>query len=333
MRALLSMHPGGPEELVVGDVEEPMPGRGEVRIAVEACGINFPDLLIIQDLYQFRPERPFSPGAEVVGRIDCLGEGVTRFKAGDRVVGGASWGGLADKLVVPETRCFLIPDTMPADVGAAFLMTYGTSQHALKDRGRLRAGETLLVLGAAGGVGLAAVELGKLYGARVLAAVSSEAKAQVASGHGADATIIYPTGNLDGSEAKALTAKIKAMTGGEGVDVIYDAVGGAYAEPALRAIAWEGRYLVVGFPAGIPKLALNLPLLKGCSIIGVFWGAFVERNEIEHEANVAELIRLCQEGKIRPFVSERFPLERGGDAIQRLASREAVGKIVVTLAG
>lgn len=331
MKALLSTRPGTGDALALTDIAEPQPGAGTVRIAVEACGINYPDVLIIQDLYQFRPERPFAPGAEVAGRIDAVGEGVTRFSVGDRVVGGAGWGGLVEKLIVPEARCFRIPDAMPADIGAAFLMTYGTSQHALKDRGNLRAGEALLVLGAAGGVGLAAVDLGKAYGARVIAAVSTEAKADVVRERGADEVIVYGTEALDSTATKALTARIKEAAGGDGVDVIYDGIGGCYAEPALRAMAWEGRYLVVGFTAGIPKMPLNLPLLKGCSVVGVFWGAFIERNQARHEENVAELVRLYEQGLIRPLVSERFPLERGGEAIERLASRAAVGKVVVTV--
>lgn len=331
MRALLSINPGPPSMLALREVIDPAPGHHEVRIAVEACGVNYPDVLIVQDLYQFRPERPFSPGAEVAGRIDAVGAGVMRFAVGDRVVGGAGWGGMAEKMLVPETRCFAIPEAMHADIGASFLMTYGTSQHALKDRGNIQPGETLLVLGAAGGVGLAAVERGKAYGAHVIAAVSTPEKAEIATARGADAAIVYGLDPLDQKAAKAFTAQIKALAGGEGVDLVYDAVGGAYAEPALRAMAWEGRYLVVGFPAGIPRIPLNLALLKGCSIVGVFWGAFVNRSQARHEANVAELIALYEAGAIRPLVSERFPLERGGEAIERLAARASVGNVVVTV--
>jgi NADPH2:quinone reductase len=302
-----------------------------VLIAVEACGVNYPDVLIIQDLYQFRPERPFSPGCEVVGRVLAVGPGVSEVKTGDRVVAGTAWGGMAEQLVVPENRSFRITADIPSETVAGLLMTYGTAQYALEDRAALKAGETLLVLGAAGGVGLAAVELGKLRGARVIAAVSSPAKAEIARARGADATLIYPTA-LDGTSAKALSAEFKSACEPGGAHVIYDAVGGLYAEPALRAIAWEGRYLVVGFPAGIPKIPLNLPLLKGCSVIGVFWGAFVDHNPERHRANVAELLQLCAAGKVRPLISERYPLEQGGTAIARLASRSAVGKIVVTVA-
>ncbi|MDO7836468.1 NADPH:quinone oxidoreductase family protein [Sphingobium sp. HBC34] len=330
MLALLSKSSGGPETLVLSELPEPIPGPGEVRIAVEACGVNYPDVLVIEDRYQFKPERPFAPGAEISGRIDAVGDGVSRFKIGDRVLGGAGWGGMAEKIVLPEDRCFAIPDTMPFDVAAAFLMTYGTTIHALRNRGNVRVGETMLVLGASGGVGLAAVELGKAYGAKVIAAVSAPHKAKVALDHGADATIIYPAEGLDAQGAKAFLAEIRAHAP-DGVDIVYDAVGGDYAEPALRSMAWEGRYLVIGFPAGIPRLPLNLPLLKGCSIVGVFWGASIERSQEQHCANVEELMQLYQSGYLRPLVSERFPLARGGEAISRLASRAAVGKIVVTL--
>lgn len=330
MLALLSKAPGGPETLVVEEIADPSPARGEVRIAVEACGVNYPDVLIIEDRYQFKPDRPFSPGAEVSGRIDAIGEGVSGLKIGDRVLGGAGWNCMAEKVVLPENRCFTIPDSMPFDVASAFLMTYGTTIHALRNRADIRAGETLLVLGAAGGVGLAAVELGKAYGAKVIAAVSTPEKAQVAARHGADATIIYPADGLDAPAAREFLGRIRAEAPG-GTDIVYDAVGGDYAEPALRSMAWEGRYLVIGFPAGIPRMPLNLPLLKGCSVLGVFWGEAIERSEDQHRRNVAELMRLYEAGHLHPLVSERYPLARGGEAISRLASRAAVGKIVVTL--
>lgn len=330
MKALLSTQAGDGRSLSLSDIPEPLPGPGEVRIAVEACGINYPDVLVIRDLYQFRPERPFAPGAEVAGRIDAVGEGVSRFRPGDRVLSMTGWGGLVEKIVMPEEKCFPIPQSMPAVDAAAFLMTYGTSQHALKDRAALKVGETLLVLGASGGVGLAAVELGKAYGARVIAGVSTEAKAAIVRERGADEVIVYGADALDKAAAKALTARIKDASGG-GVDVVYDAIGGSFAEPALRAMAWEGRYLVIGFTAGIASVPLNLPLLKGCAILGVFWGEFTKRNPEGHEKNVAELIRLYEQGQVRPLISERFPLERGGEAIERLAERAAVGKIVVTM--
>jgi NADPH2:quinone reductase len=267
----------------------------------------------------------------VAGVIDAVGEGVTSLKVGDRVIGWARNGGMAGKMVLPEAGFFPIGEAMPFEEAAAFLMTYGTSHHALRDRAALKAGETLLVLGAAGGVGIAAVELGKAYGARVVAAVSSEEKAAFARAHGADETVVYPGGALDRDAQKALSDRLKQACGEGGADVILDPVGGDYAEPALRAIGWEGRYLVVGFPSGIPKIPLNLTLLKGCQIVGVFWGEFIRREPVRHAANVAELLDLYAAGKLHPVVSATYPLERGGDAIAHFASRKAVGKVVVVI--
>jgi NADPH2:quinone reductase len=331
MKALLSLAPGGPETLVLQDLPTPMPGPGEVRVRVHACGVNFPDSLIIQDLYQIRPARPFAPGAEVAGVIEALGDGVEGLKLGDHVIGWAGYGGMVEELVLPAARTIIIPDAMPLDDAAALLMTYGTSQHALKDRAKLKPGETLLVLGAAGGVGLAAVELGKAMGARVIAAVSSSEKAALAKARGADETLVYSKGPFDTEGKKALSAQFKAAVGGEGADVIYDPVGGDYAEAALRASAWEGRFLVVGFPAGIPKIPLNLTLLKSCQIVGVFWGAFVARFPARHLENVRELLDLYGRGLIRPEISGRFSLADGGTAIADLAARRAQGKLVVML--
>jgi NADPH:quinone reductase len=333
MKALLSKHPGGPETLVLEDVPEPVPGKYEVRIAVRACGVNFPDMLIIQDLYQYKPPRPFAPGAEVAGVIDAVGEGVTNVREGDRVMLSPARGGMAQKTVGLASNCWKIPDAMPFDDAAALLMTYGTSQHALKDRAQLRPGETLLVLGAAGGVGLAAVELGKTMGARVVAAASSAEKLALARAHGADDGVQYPIGPLDKAQARALTERFKAACGADGAQVIYDGVGGDYTESALRAIGWQGRHLVVGFTAGIPKLPLNLPLLKSCQIVGVFWGEFTTRYPAQHAANVEALMALYRDGSIKPAVTERFALARGGAAIARLGSREARGKIVVMIDG
>jgi NADPH2:quinone reductase len=332
MKALLSKAPGGPETLALQTVADPLPGPGQVRICVAACGINFPDFLIIQDRYQFKPERPFAPGSEVAGRVDLVGDGVTSIRPGDRVLAVTAWGGLAEKAVVKESSCFGIPDHMPVDEAAAFLMTYGTSRYALNDRARLQPGETLLVLGAAGGVGLAAVELGKSMGARVIGAVSTARKAEIARERGADATIIYPSGDFDRAAARALTGQIKAAAGGE-VNVVYDGVGGPYSEPALRTVGWDGRYLVIGFPAGIPSIPLNLPLLKSCSIMGVFWGASVEKFPEAHKQNVAALFALYKSGKLRPLISARYSFERGGEAIAHLASRSALGKVVVMIDG
>ena len=333
MKALLSKAPGGPSTLVFEDLADPQPGPGEVCIKVAACGINFPDSLIIEDRYQVRPARPFSPGAEVSGVIDAVGEGVTTYRVGQRVIGSAAFGGLAERLVVNAARCLPMPDAMPFETAAAFTMTYGTSYHALKQRGRLKAGETLLVLGAAGGVGLAAVEIGKAFGARVVAAVSSPEKAQMAEAHGADASFVYPQGPFDKDGRKALSAQFKDALGSEGAHVIYDPVGGDYAEAALRAIAWEGRFLVVGFPAGIPALPLNLTLLKGCDVCGVFWGAFVARDPKAHAQNVAELMALYAEGSLRPEVSQVYDFDQAAEAIASLAGRRALGKVVVRIAG
>lgn len=326
MKALLSVAPGGPETLVLRDQPDPLPGKGEVRIRVAACAINYPDVLIIEDRYQFRPPRPFAPGGEVAGVVDAVGEGAT-LAVGQRVLAVPGWGGLAEAVVVPSDRALPIPEAMPFEVAAAFLLTYGTSHHALANRATLKPGETLLVLGAGGGVGLAAVELGVAMGARVIAAASSDAKAATATAHGAHATLVYPRD----PDPKALTAQFKAACGAEGADVVYDPVGGPYTEAALRALAWRGRYLVVGFPAGIAAPPLNLTLLKEATILGVFWGAWTAREPQAHAASVAQLFALWADGRLRPEISETYPLARGGEAIARLADREAVGKIVVTV--
>jgi len=331
MKAILSKAPGGPETLVLEEIADPAPGAGEVVLDIKACGVNYPDSLIIQDLYQFRPERPFSPGGEVSGVVSAVGDGVTKLKEGDRVIGSVGWGGMAEKVAVDARHCIPIPDSMPFDHAAAFIMTYGTSYYALKQRGHLAAGETLLVLGAAGGVGLAAVELGKIMGARVVAAVSSDDKLALAKQHGADDGVVYPSGPFDKDGEKALRGVFKQACGEGGANVIYDPVGGAYTEAALRAIAWEGRFLVIGFPAGIPKLPLNLTLLKSCQVVGVFWGDWVRRFPHENAENVGELLTFYSQGKIAPTVSETFPLERAGDAISWVAGRKALGKVVVTV--
>lgn len=331
MRALLSRRPGGPETLELGELPEPVAGAGEVRVAVRACGVNFPDLLVIQDLYQVKPPRPFAPGGEISGIVDALGTGVEGLRVGDRVLMSPVRGGMAQKVVGPAGNCWKIPDAMPFEEAAALLLTYGTSQHALTDRAHLKPGETLLVLGAAGGVGLAAVELGKAIGARVVAAASTEAKLALAREHGAAETVQYPAVALDKAAARALTDQFKSVCGASGAEVIFDPVGGDYTEAALRAIGWQGRYLVVGFTAGIPKLPLNLTLLKSCQIIGVFWGEFTAREPRQHAANVASLIALYLDGRIKPAVTERFPLERGMEAIAKLGARVVRGKLVVTL--
>jgi NADPH2:quinone reductase len=330
MKALLSKATGGPETLVLEDVEAAIAGKGQVVIAVKAIGINFPDTLIIRDMYQFKPERPFSPGGEVSGVVKSVGEGVTTLQVGQRVIGSCGWGGMREELVLEAGRCIPIPDSVPFDEAAAFVMTYGTSYYALKDRADPKPGESLLVLGAAGGVGIAAVELGKAMGLKVIAACSTQEKVDFCLSKGADEGLVYPTGDLDRGQQKELSNQIKELGGG-GVDIIYDGVGGDYAEPAIRAMNWEGRFLVIGFPAGIPKIPLNLTLLKSCDIRGVFWGAAVARDPKANQQNLAEMFALYQEGKIKPHVSASFPLEKGGDAIQYLMDRKALGKVVVTV--
>ncbi|MBD9641787.1 NADPH:quinone oxidoreductase family protein [Ensifer sp. ENS07] len=331
MRAMLSRERGGPRALQMGDMPIPEPKHGEVRINVAAVGVNFPDLLIIEDKYQFRPPRPFCPGGEVAGTVDAVGDGVAGLKVGDRVLAITLWGGLAEAVVAPTKKVFCIPDVMPFDDASAFLMTYGTSWYALRDRANLCEGETLLVLGAAGGVGLAAVELGKAMGARVVAAASSQEKLEVAKRAGADCGLVYPSGSLDKSAQKALSEKFKEICGPGGANVIYDPVGGGYSEAAIRSIAWEGHYLVVGFPAGVPEMPLNLPLLKGCNISGIFWGAAIDRDPIRSAAATTELVHLYETGKIKPHIHARFPLNDAADALEMLASRTSSGKIVVTV--
>jgi NADPH2:quinone reductase len=330
MKAVLSKVVGGPETLVVEDLPSPVAGPGQVVLSVKACGVNYPDVLMIKDMYQFKPPRPFSPGGEVSGVVKALGEGVTSVKVGDRVLASTGAGGMAQEVALDAGRLTAIPDSMPFDEAAAFMMTYGTSWYALKDRGHLKAGETLLVLGAAGGVGLAAVELGKAMGARVIAAASSQEKVDLAIKHGAESGVVYPTGPFDKDGLKALGQLFKDACGPGGWDVAYDAVGGDYAEATIRASGWGGRFLVIGFPAGIPKIPLNLTLLKSCDIVGVFWGAAVARDPKAHRENVQQLMAMYGEGKIRPHVSATFPLERAGEAIAHLEARKAMGKVVIT---
>ncbi|MEG3179917.1 NADPH:quinone oxidoreductase family protein [Sphingomonas sp. LT1P40] len=332
MRALLSKAPGGPETLSLDELPDPVAKPGEVLVAVKACALNYPDVLIIEDRYQFKPPRPFAPGGEIAGVVEAVGEGVTDLKPGDRVLGSTGWNGLAEKAAVERWRLYKLPEGKSFEQGASLLMTYGTSIHALLDRGHLKAGDTLLVLGAAGGIGLSVIELGKAFGARVVAAVSSEEKAAAARAAGADDVVIYGRAPFDKDQSKALAEQFKAAVGPNGAQVIYDPVGGDYAEPALRSIGWEGRYLVVGFPAGIPKLPLNLTLLKSCDVCGVFWGAFAARDPKANAAHVEHLFRLWEEGKINPHVSEVFAFEDGGKAIAKLGARGAIGKLVVKIA-
>ena len=331
MKALLSHQPGGSETLQIGEVPDPRPGPGELLVRVRACAVNYPDVLIIEDKYQLKPPRPFAPGGEIAGEVIGVGEGVGDWSPGDRLIAVPGFGGLVEQIVIPAKSAFRLPGERSFQEGAALLLTYATSIHALYDRGRLQAGQTLLVLGAAGGVGLAAIELGKAKGARVIAAVSSPEKADAARDAGADEAVVYPRGPFDRAGQKALSQLFKEAVGPAGADVIFDPVGGDYAEPALRAIAWEGRYLVVGFPAGIPQLPLNLTLLKSCDVCGVFWGAFAMRDPKANAAHVEELFRMWDAGKISPLISGTFPLERAGEAITALAERRAIGKLVVTV--
>ncbi|HLI67253.1 MAG TPA: NADPH:quinone oxidoreductase family protein [Caulobacteraceae bacterium] len=331
MKALLSKAVGGPETLVLEDLPSPTPKAGFAVVEVKACGVNYPDVLIIEDKYQFKPPRPFAPGAEISGVVKSVGDGVSNVKPGDRVLANITCGGMVEELALEAARLVKIPDSMPFDEAATFIMTYGTSYYALKDRGFLKAGQTLLVLGAAGGVGLAAVELGHAMGAHVVAAASSPEKVEFAKASGADEGVVYPLGPFDRDGQRALSNLFKDAVGEHGADVVYDGVGGDYAEAAIRSMAWEGRFLVVGFPAGIPRIPLNLALLKSCDIVGVFWGAAVARDPRAHQQNIKDLFELYAAGKIRPRVSERFPLARAGEAISRLASRQAMGKVVVTM--
>jgi len=323
MKAVLCKQFGPPESLVLEELPSPRAGAGEVVLSMRAASLNFPDVLIIQNKYQFKPPLPFSPGSEMAGVVKEIGRGVHGYKPGDRVIAFTTYGAFAEEVKVDAGRLVPIPEGMDFNSAAAFLLTYGTSDHALRDRGQLRAGETLLVLGAAGGVGLAAIEIGKALGAQVIACASSADKLDVCRQHGADEAINYATEDL--------REKIKELTAGRGVDVVYDAVGGPYTEPALRSTAWRGRLLVVGFAAGdIPKIPLNLPLLKGCSIMGVFWGDFARREPKAFAASIAQLGAWFREGKLRPHVSQTFPLERAVEALKLMAARQVKGKVVLT---
>ncbi|SLN40569.1 Quinone oxidoreductase 1 [Falsiruegeria litorea R37] len=330
MKAMLSTAIGGPETLELTELPDPEPKMGELIVRVRAAGVNFPDTLMIRDLYQMKPPRPFAPGGEIAGEVVALGEGVSGFEVGDRVLALTGHGGFATHLALKAASAIKIPDAMPYEDAACFIFTYGTSHHALKDRAQIKPGESLLILGAAGGVGVAAIELGKAAGAKVIAAVSSEEKGAFCRQVGADEVIVYPR-ELDRDAQKALSGEIKKLAGPDGVDVVYDAVGGDYAEPALRALAWKGRFLVVGFPAGIPSIPLNLTLLKGSQIVGVFWGASVFREPQGHAENMAELFQLYAEGKVKPQISARFPLAEAPAALEMMQDRKVMGKVVITL--
>jgi NADPH:quinone reductase len=330
MKALLSNGPGGPDTLVLTERPVPEPGPGQLLVKVLACAINFPDVLIIEDKYQVRPPRPFAPGTEISGTVERLGDGVSSWNPGDRLISAIGYGGLSEYVLVDAERAFALPGWADPAEGAALLMTYGTTIHALVDRGELTDGETLLVLGAAGGTGIAAVEIGKALGARVIAAASNEEKCEAARSAGADATLVYGRAPFDRDQQKALSAQFKEAVGPDGAQVVYDPVGGDYCDPAIRCVGWEGRYLVVGFTAGIPRLPLNLTLLKSCDVRGVFWGGFVAQDPAHNARNVERLFDWLQEGKIRPVISRRYPLADAAQAIAWLGSREAVGKAVVT---
>ncbi|MGH2479912.1 MAG: NADPH:quinone oxidoreductase family protein [Ktedonobacteraceae bacterium] len=324
MKAVLCKAYGPPESLVLEEVEPLKPGPGQVVIGVKACGINFPDTLIIAGKYQFKPAMPFSPGGEVAGVVKEIGEGVEHVKIGEKVIAFTGWGGFAEEVLAESASLIPIPAGMDFVTASAFVMVYGTSYYALKDRAQLQPGETLLVLGAAGGVGLAAVELGKAIGARVIAAASSDEKLAVCREHGADASINYTNEDLK--------ERIKVLTEGNGVDVIYDPVGGKYSEAALRGMAWQGRHLVIGFTAGdIPRIPLNLTLLKGCSIVGVFWGSFTARNPQRNQEQLQELASLFQTGKIKPHISATYPMSRAADALNDMLARKITGKAVLLI--
>ena len=322
MKAILCKRPGGPDDLTLEDIPDPSAGPGETVVRIAAAGLNFFDTLIIAGKYQTKPAFPFSPAAEFAGVVESTGEGVSGVKAGDRVMGYVGYGCAREAIAVKAEALVKMPDKLDFDRAAGLSITYGTTMHALKDRGQLKAGETLAVLGAAGGVGLAAIEIGKLMGARVIACASSDEKCAFAKQHGADATINYATADLKDA--------LRNATGGHGPDIIYDPVGGAYAESALRAIAWKGRFLVIGFAAGeIPKLPLNLVLLKGCDVVGVFWGAFTEREPAAQAANMAQIVAWCADGKLSSHVHAVYPLADTAQALKDIAARKIMGKAIL----
>jgi NADPH2:quinone reductase len=323
MKAVICRAYGPPASLVVEDLPTPLPQPGEIVVAVKAAGVNFPDTLIVQGKYQFKPEPPFSPGAEIAGVVAATGDGVTDFAVGDRVAASMLWGCYRESVAVPATAAYRVPEGVSDTIAAAVTLTYGTVYHGLKDRAQLRAGETLLVLGAAGGVGLAAVELGRLMGARVIAAASSEDKLATCRRYGADATIDY--------EREDLRAALKRIAGERGVDVVCDPVGGRYSEPAFRSIAWNGRHLVIGFASGeIPRLPLNLTLLKGAAVVGVFWGQFARLDPAAHRANMDQVMAWIAAGRLQPLVSKTYPLAQAAAALDDMMHRRVHGKVVLT---
>jgi NADPH2:quinone reductase len=327
MKALLCIRAGKADDLIVADLPDPTAGSGEVVVRVRAAALNFFDLLIIAGKYQYKPEFPFSPGAEFAGTIESLGPETTGVAVGDRVMGYVRFGAAREKLSAPAKKLIKIPDALDFPRAAGLTVTYGTSYYALKQRAGLKPGETLAILGASGGAGLAAVELGKLMGARVIACASSDEKLLFAREHGADETVNYAN-----NESTVLRNALKMLGGERGIDVVYDPVGGPYAEPALRSLGFGGRYLVVGFAAGeIPKLPLNLVLLKGCDVRGVFWGSWTEREPDAHRANMADIVRWCAQGKLSAHVHARYPLGEAAQAMKEIACRKAMGKVVLTM--
>lgn len=332
MKALLSFESGGPSSLRIGQLPDSQPGPDELVIAVHACGVNYFDSLIIEDKHHTIPPRPFAPGGEAAGMVARVGTAVRDFAPGDRVtVGSLNAGGMAEELCVPASYCSRVPDGMSWQQAAAYPVTYGTAYYGLKNLANMRPGETLLVLGAAGGVGLATVEIGRAMGARVIAAASSQEKLDIAIRSGAHGGVVYPRGPFDKDGAKSLAALFKSACAPGGADVVCDPVGGDYTEAAVRALAPGGRSLIIGFPAGIPRLPLNLVLLKACQVMGCFWGPWVWRDPMASRANMDELARMYERGEIHPWVSQAFDLAQGGDAIECLAARQALGKLVVNV--
>ncbi len=324
MKAVLCKAYGGPDDLVYEEVARPTVGDGEVRIAVHAAGVNFPDILLIENKYQFKPELPFSPGLEAAGEVLEVGAGVDLVAPGDRVMVTCGNGGFAEEVVVAERSVFRLPDQVSFEAAAAFSITYGTTYHALVERAELQAGEVLLVHGAAGGVGLTAVEMGKMMGATVIGTVGSDAKIDIVRQYGADHVINYTDDSI--------RDRVRELTGNQGADVIYDPVGGDAFDQSMRCIAWGGRLLVIGFASGrIPELRANIVLLKGCQVVGVFWGSFAERFPDRNRANFERLLGWCAEGKLTPHISMRFPLPEAAEALKALISRKATGKVLVTV--
>ena len=322
MKAVVCKAYGPPENLVIQEIDSPKPGKGQVVISVKACGVNFPDTLIIQGKYQVKPPLPFTPGNEIAGIVKELGEGVDHVQVGDRVIVFTGGGGFAEEVVADAMQLIPMPEDMDFVTASAFVLTYGTSHYALKDRAQLKPGETLLVLGAAGGVGLATIQIGKVMGARVIAAASTDEKLAMCKQQGADELLNYAQEDLK--------ERVKELTAGNGVDVVFDPVGGDYSEAALRGMAWGGRFLVIGFTAGnIPRIPLNLPLLKGCSIVGVFWGTFTARNPKRNQEHLSELLTWFASGKIHPVISATYPLDRVADALNDIMNRKVTGKVVL----